>query len=194
LKELGLGTVGDLRSAGKARLVDLLGVHGEDLWDRAHARDDRPVQPDRQAKSISHEQTFSEDLRAADQVRTVLLGLCERVGFRLRRHGLLAGGVSVKIRFGDFQTVSRGRSLGDQPTDLTDELWREARALFDTWASAGFRPVRLIGVGATHLRDRGQQLELFPDPQRRKRAQVDGLVDAVTERFGKGAIRRGGPR
>jgi len=112
----------------------------------------------------------------------------EQVGQRLRRHGLLARGLSVKIRFGNFQTINRSTTLG-APTDATDELWQAARALFDKWA---FQPVRLIGVTAERLSGGGEQMGLFADPERERKRKLDSVADLINERFGKRSIRRGG--
>ena len=96
-----------------------------------------PVVSDRDAKSIGQEQTFGENLTDPAQVRDVILEQCEQVTRRLRRHGLLARTVTVKIRFGDFQTVTRRCTL-PEPTDVTTAVWEAARGQFDRWAAPDF--------------------------------------------------------
>ena len=122
-----------------------------------------------------------------EEVRRVLLDEVEQVGWRLRKHGLHARGVSLKIRFGNFETINRSRTL-DEPTDSTADLWQAARGLFDAWR---FQPVRLIGMAADRLA-RGGQLGLFADPNRERQRKVDAVADQINARFGKRSIRRGG--
>lgn len=194
LKRLGVRTIGDLARCDRAWLVDEFGSYGERLHDLAHGRDDRPVTPDRDAKSVSHERTFGEDLTDPEHVRAVLLAQVEDVGRRLRRHAMKAKTVTLKIRFGDFHTISRAVTL-DAPTDSTDALWRAAEGIFTGWiAREGFRPIRLIGIGAGNM-GAESQLPLFGAGEKEsRRAGVDAATDAIIERFGKGAIRRAAAR
>ncbi|MFW6033362.1 MAG: DNA polymerase IV, partial [Phycisphaeraceae bacterium] len=162
---LGLRRVSDLRRLGEARLKQHFGSAGEHYHRLAHGIDDRPVVTDHEAKSLGQECTFSEDVAEPAHVREVLLGQVEHVARRLRARDRRARGVSLKIRFGEFQTISRSRALPGA-TDLTDELWQAAAELFDAWAERAFVPVRLIGVAAERLTDAAGQMDLFPDPHR----------------------------
>lgn len=194
LARLGVRTIGDIAALDPARLVEEFGKYGERLHDLAHGRDDRPVTPDRDAKSVGHERTFGEDLTDPDHVRAALLAQVEDVGRRLRRHGLKARTVTLKIRFGDFRTISRATTL-DAATCSTDEVWRAAERVFAEWiAKEGFTPVRLIGVHASNIGEQ-TQMALFAAPaQETRRAGLDSATDAIIERFGKGAIRRAAAR
>jgi DNA polymerase-4 len=96
----------------------------------------------------------------------------------------------VKIRYGDFETITRSCTL-DAPSDATDDICRAARELFDRWASRSFRPVRLIGVAATRLAHGPVQLDLFPDVKHARRRRLDEVADRIVDRFGEGGIRRG---
>ncbi|MEX0887660.1 MAG: DNA polymerase IV [Phycisphaeraceae bacterium] len=191
MHRLGFRTVADLRAAGLARLNRTFGRAGEHYHRLAHGLDDRPVVPDSQAKSLGQEQTFPEDVGDPTAVRGVLLGQVEHVARRLRHHRRLARGVSVKIRFGQFETITRSATLA-APTDLTQELWQRVADLYDRWVQQAFVPVRLIGVAAERLTDAGQQLALFSDPDREKRQRLDVAMDRIAQRFGEGTIRRGG--
>ncbi len=190
LKRLGVRTIGELAAIETQRLTEVFGSYGERLHAMANGVDDRPVTPDRDAKSVGHERTFGEDLREPEQVRAAMLAQAEDVARRLRRHQLRAKTVTLKIRYGDFETITRSHTL-DTPTDSTDTLWRAAESLFDLWiAREGFKPVRLIGVSASNMGNESQ-LDLFANPEvERKRSQVDRATDAIVEKFGKGAIRR----
>src|SRR6185437_15176472 len=157
----------------------------------AHGVDDRPVVPDREAKSIGQEQTFGVDVAIPADVRLVLFEQVEQVARRLRKHGLCARTISLKIRYGDFETITRSTTL-ENSTDGTSELWSAAGGLFDKWCEAGFRPVRLIGMSAAQLTRGQSQMALFIDPKDDRAKKVDAVADKITAKFGDGAIRRGG--
>ncbi len=191
LHAIGVRTIGELAKLPEGVASSRLGSFGSHVWRLAHGEDDRPVTPDREAKSIGHERTFGADLEDPEEVRAVMLREAEDVARRLRRHGLHARSVTVKIRFGDFKTITRAATL-EQPTESTHELSAAAVELFDAWiGKEGFRPVRLIGVTASHLsKGSGEQPGLFDPPEARdKRAALDKAADAIAERFGKDAIR-----
>jgi DNA polymerase-4 len=109
----------------------------------------------------------------------------------LRKAGLRARSVWVKIRYGDFKTITRQCTL-DEPSDVTTTLYEAARGLFDAWAAEGFSPVRLIGMAGKNLAEGGGQLSLFPDPRVERQRAVDGVVDQINQKMGKSSIRRGG--
>lgn len=190
LRRVGVRRIADVRTYGEARLRERFGSHGERLWELAHGRDDRPVTPERQAKSIGREQTFGADLEDPQHVRRVLLWHTEQVARRLRKHGLRSRGVHIKIRYGDFETITRAATL-EAPTDRTDLLWDAASGLFDQWAARAFRPVRLIGMTANRFDDE-PQMSLFGDGDDEKRRSAERVVDEIVARFGKQAIRRAG--
>lgn len=189
LERLGIRRVGQLRALPEPYLVQLFGQAGSHLWRLARGIDSRAVIPDRAAKSISHETTFSQDIRDPDLLRDWLRDLTEQVAMRLRAAGLQGRRVTVKLRRGDFSTRTHAASLAEV-TDVTDQLWRQARGLFDDlWRQDG-RPVRLIGMGVGEFGERGPgQTDLFAS--RQEGEQLDALTDAISARFGKGAIRRG---
>lgn len=188
LHRLGVRTIRDLYALPKEVLRSRFDDFGEHLWNLARGLDDRPVHTDREAKSISHEHTFAQDLADADAVRAVLADEGEQVARRLRKHGRFARTVTVKIRFGDFETVTRSVTL-ESPTDRTDAIVAAARALFDEWARS-FRPVRLIGVGVSNLTDSAGQAGLFDTGDGERRRAVDQASDLIAARFGKRAVQR----
>ncbi len=197
LARLGVRTIGALRALPPGVVRDRLGTFGERVHRLAQGLDDRPVRPDREAKSIGHERTFGEDLSDPDEVRGVLCAQAEDVARRLRKHGRLARTVTIKVRYGNFETITRQRAIDaehERPTDGTDAIWAAARALFETWARQ-FRPVRLIGVSVSGLSEAGStetQMGLFAPPEatdERQRA-LDRAADAIAEKFGKNAVRR----
>jgi DNA polymerase-4 len=189
MRTYGIRTIGDLRGKSEAWLAEFFGAEAGRYYRLSRGRDDRAVVGDQDARSIGHEQNFEADVTDTEQVRRVMLDQVEQVGARLRRHGLQARGVSLKIRFGHFQTISRSTTL-DRPTDATAELWDAARGVFEQWP---FQPVRLIGVTAERLSRGAGQLDLFADAAREKQRKLDAAADRINQRFGKRAIRRAGP-
>src|SRR5205823_8655763 len=125
----------------------MFGTDGERLRRLCFGLDDREVTADSAAKSISQEQTFAVDVIHAEELRQILLGQVEHVAARLRRHGVLAASIRLKIRDGNFKTVTRSRVLNDV-TNGTGELWTAALEVFDGWAKSSLQPVRLLGFAA----------------------------------------------
>jgi nucleotidyltransferase/DNA polymerase involved in DNA repair len=188
LHRLGVRTIRDLHALPKEVLRSRFDDFGEHLWHLARGLDDRAVHTDREAKSISHEHTFAQDLEDADAVRAVLADEAEQVARRLRKHARFARTVTVKIRFGDFETVTRSATL-EAATDRTDTIAAAARSLFDHWAKS-FRPVRLIGVGVSNLSDSAGQSGLFDNDNADRKRAVDQAADAIAAKFGKRAVQR----
>jgi DNA polymerase IV len=137
---------------------------------------------------MSAEETFERDIADPEVVRTELLRLAERVGRRLRREGVTARTVTLKLRYANFQTVTRSRTLG-VPTDQATELHREVCALLDALRLQRAR-VRLVGVGATNLVASGgaRQLDLLTDE---RWGRLERAADVARGRFGDRAVTRG---
>jgi DNA polymerase-4 len=193
LNDMAIRTIGDIRRASESTLSRLLGSDAARVRRLALGIDDREVVPDSRAKRIGHEQTFREDVADPQHVRDVLLGQVEQVAARLRRHNLHTKGIHLKIRFGDFKTITRAKTL-DEPTDRTDELWIASREIFNAWAEKSFSPVRLIGMSAGSLADSREAVSLFTDPLDVRRRSLDRAVDSINRRFGSRTVRRGGSR
>ncbi len=191
LASLGIETVGDLAQMPLDRLTAALGqANGRHLYDLAHARDDRPVEPDRETKSISHEETFAYDMTERSDVDVELVRQSDAVARRLRKHDLAARTVQLKVRYSDFETVTR-RSTAAQPFTSASTILQLVRPLMDQIELS--RGIRLLGIGVANLlNDPGQQLELALDTVDGGAGEVDALtdqvVDEVRERFGSGAI------
>ncbi|MBI2116310.1 MAG: DNA polymerase IV [candidate division NC10 bacterium] len=178
LKRLGLQTIGQIARMPVETLEAMLEGAGRDLWELANGMDDREVVPGQEAKSIGGETTFERDTDDREEIRRTILELSDRVRRRLRRDHL-------------FRTLTRAAIL-DHPTDVGDDLFREAWKLLQRVSLAGKR-VRLLGVTATRLlaaaEPPGGQMSLFrptADPRRR----LARAVDAIQERFGSDAIAR----
>lgn len=188
---LGIETIGQLRQLSLETLRTHFGQAGEHFHQLAAGIDPRPVVPDREAKSISHETTFAQDIEEPEVLRAWLRELTEHVGQRLRRHRLRGRTVQVKVRFADFQTITRAQTL-TEPTNVTEVLWQAAVKLLSDRLPQRRLRVRLLGVGVSGLDNRQQvQMSLFDDPSQAKQSQLDAVADSIQARFGASALSRG---
>lgn len=200
LARFGISTVGELADLPLATLIAVVGeANGRHLHAVSNGRDDRPVEADRAVKSISHEETFARDLTDRDDLGRELVRMSDAVAARLRRAGVKGRTVSIKVRFGDFRTITRSITI-DHATDVGDRIRSQARRLLD--AVDVDDGVRLLGVGVSGLvEDAAEQLSLDDlvvadestaeqSPGRRERVweAADAAVDTIRERFGSRAI------
>jgi DNA polymerase-4 len=192
LAQIGVHTIGDLREVPEDLLEQRLGRSAAHLRLLARGIDDRPVVPDRDARSISHETTFAADIGDAQVLRSWLVELAEQVATRLRRNRLRGKTVFIKVRYADFRTVTRSQSL-DAPTSLTKALCASAARLLDNELARNPQPVRLLGMGVSGVTGEAlEQGELFEEEVREQQRRIDSIVDAIKSRFGNRALRRGG--
>ncbi len=189
LARYGVRTIGELAALPLETMVGALGPGlGRHLHDLAWARDPRAVVPDQAAKSIGHEETYGRDLAGTDELRREVVRLSDAVATRLRRSGVAARTVTLKVRFPDFRTITRSRSLADA-TDVGHDVADVAAALLEgVDTSAG---VRLLGVSCSHLGPPpARQLELLEagaaptDPHRLAADAIEG----IRRRFGDEAV------
>jgi DNA polymerase-4 len=191
LHALGIRTVGQLAALPERLLADPFGESGRHVWRLAHGLDDRAVVPDREAKSISTETTFAQDIGDRAILRVWLLDQVDHLAARLRQVGVQARTMELKVRSSEFRTRIRSLSLSEA-TDSTQSLWHAALTLFERSLTADMLPVRLLGVGATQLtRDQAVQGQLFEDGGRKRQTALDQAVDAIRRQLGSTAIQRG---
>lgn len=194
LHELGVETIGDLARQSERELRARYGAIGHDFWERSRGMDDSPVEVEREVKSVSQEETFARDLRDGDSLRRTLRSQAEAVAGRLRQEERLGSTVRLKLRWPDFTTVSRQCTL-PHPTDQDQEIYQAALGLLEkAWRNG--RPVRLVGVGVTHLTTAVRQLSLW-EANSEKGRRLNAAIDLIRERFGENVIERGsalGPR
>jgi DNA polymerase IV len=184
----GIRSFGDLRAADDETVWRAFGKHGKSMRDRACGVDDRPVEPNREEKSISAEETFSTDIRGVVPLAVRLLRLADRAASRLRAQGLAAGRVSVKIRRGDFTTYTRQRALGRHTQD-TAAVSAVAQGLLEQWlATQPDAAVRLLGVGVSDLQMLVQADLFGGSPAQMSR--LDTAIDGIRDRFGSGILTR----
>jgi DNA polymerase-4 len=189
--KIGVTTIGELRLLTVEQLRQTFGQSGEHFWRLARGIDDREVIPDRAAKSISHETTFPADIRDIDVLRAWLLELTEQVSRRLRNNNIRGRTVQLKVRYGNFDTITRSKSL-TEPTNVTDQLWAVVSELFASGLPARPLIVRLIGMGVSNLQPtQAVQRSLFDDAETDDRgAKLDAVADQIRNRFGNTSLRR----
>jgi DNA polymerase-4 len=184
---LGISTIGGISSISEDRLVKLFGERGPDLAEKARGVDPRPVSTSLRRRSISSERTFPEDLDDEAELRRNILSISEGLGRRLRKKGLAGTTVRVKIRWPDFETITRQIRL-PQPTDQDSEIFEAANELFSkAWRRR--RKVRLIGVGVSDLGKPVRQLQLF-DSSWQEDERLLEAIDQIRDKYGRQALRR----
>jgi len=186
LTRLGVRTIGQLARMPRQSVVARLGASGAHLLELAHGRDERPVEPWDDPKSVGAEETFGRDTDDLARLRATLLRQADGVASELRDRGLRGRTVTLKLRFADFRTLTR-RDTTEPPTADGGEIFRRAWTAFGRLPRP--QPIRLIGVSVSGLvREEGRQLGLFERAGRAE--QVGRLADELRARFGPDAARR----
>lgn len=181
LEELGITTVRQLAETPEELLRRRLGVAGAQLRRLAWGEDDRGVLTHREEKSIGAEETFAEDVSSTDTLHEEILRLSHRIAARLRAAGLSAQGVSLKLRYRDFETLTRSTTL-THPTQSALTIRSRAGVLLDRLGTRT-QPVRLIGVRAERLSSEGGALQLSFDRAETNWIEAENALDAVARRF-----------
>ncbi len=190
LQEQGIRKVGDLAERDERWLEQNFGALGLALSGKARGLDagawfNNDIGEDVAARSISHEHTFSHDTSDRQKLEAILARLTEMVCRRLREQKLHARTLQLKLRYTDFRTITRARTL-EQPTSVDAEVLSTIRELFRTnWNGDA---VRLLGVQASHLDDESEQLELPGAPAHKKWNQALSAADRLRDRFGEDAV------
>ncbi|HAW29224.1 MAG TPA: DNA polymerase IV [Planctomycetaceae bacterium] len=188
---LGIQTISQVRVLEPKILTELFGEQGLHLWNLSQGLDERAVIPERQAKSISRETTFSSDVNDLEILRIILMDLVEDVSRRLRKNKLRGKTIQLKIRYDDFSTFTRSITVS-QPTDLTREIEQSALLMLDQKLPERPLSIRLIGVGVTGFQSGSQhQKSLFDEEDQQKYSRLDQVKDQIASRFGSNSIIRG---
>jgi DNA polymerase-4 len=189
LKDSGINTIGELAGAPVATLKSRLGIYGELLQRHASGIDERGVMPPALAKSISRETTFAEDTRDIKHLRATLRYLSERLGSQLRGQGKEARCLTLKLRYADFTTITRRRTLS-QGTSADQTIFENGSALLKKALSQEKQPVRLIGIGVSGLAEAGRQLTLL-DSSALRLGELNKAIDRIRKKYGFSAIQTG---
>lgn len=185
MSRLGVESVGELAELPETVVLSEFGpALGHHLRALANASDPRDVEPDSSAKSISVEETYSEDIKTREVVEASLLAHAQRLSGRLRRAGLAAGTLTLKVRYDDFSTISRSKTPGGV-VDAPRDLFRIAIELLDQTEQR--QPVRLLGLAGSslELKDSPQQMTIDSDENW---ARIADAVSDLRDRFGERAV------
>jgi len=191
LHAVGIRKVGDLARLDEAFLEQRFGKWGLALAGKSRGLDaggwfDSEIGADEGPKSISHEHTFGEDTADLERIESTLARLSEMVGRRLREHKLKARTLQLKLRYTDFSTITRARSV-PRATDLDTEIFEEVRQLFRQNWNAG-ATVRLLGVHAAGWEEGGEQMDLLGEGRHEKWQQTLAAADRMRDKFGESAV------
>jgi len=187
LRGRGLHTIGDVARASRETLVRAVGEAGADrLHDLSWGIDPRRVHTRAEEKSVGHEMTFETDITDPSVIRTELLRMSNMVAVRLRKAGLVGRTVVLKLRFGDFTTITRSKTIGE-PTDLGRRIYEEVREVYEALGKQD-APIRLVGVRAEQLQETATtQFGLWDESEGWREAE--DVMDAASAKFGRGAVK-----
>lgn len=186
LQSMGINTIEQLAKMPIDQLEYSFGKWGKRMWEKAHGIDHTPIEQYSEQKSISHENTFHDDYNDVSFLHKELVRLCEETAFDLREEKKLTGCVTVKIRYADFETVSRQEVI--DYTALDDVLMAKVKSLFTKLYKKN-QKVRLLGVRFSHLIPFTVQMNLFDQSQ--EKFQLYKTVDKIKNRFGHDMIKKG---
>ena len=187
LERLGLRTIEDIAKLPRATLIRALGeANGASLYELAWGRDYRDVTPEEPDRSISAAETFPQDLDNPEEILTEFLRLTERATARLRDRGLFAKTISIKVRFADFSTINRSKTL-PLPIDSTHDVYEVVKGLYQALRIERAR-LRLVGVSLENLSE-GAPHQMMLGEREVGWRQAEGAIDQARARFGKGSVR-----
>jgi len=189
LKAMGIKTIGQLAALPPEAIKNRLGAAGVIIHRYANGIDDRQVELTGEAKSISRETTFAEDTLDRTFLQAILRYLCERVGAELRQESKHARTITLKLRYADFETITR-RISSKETTDADEAIFAGAVTLLDQALARKRKLVRLIGVGVSNLVGYGKQLHLL-DSRPQRLAHLDRAIDRIRNKYGFTSIQTG---
>ena len=189
LKGIGITTIGELAAMPPDALKSWFGTSGEVLYRHARGIDNREVASPGAAKSVSRETTLPQDTKDRSLLRATLDYLSQQVGSDLRRQGKHARCITLKLRYADFTTISRRRSL-KQGGDTDQVIFSTGLELMNKALSWEKQPVRLIGIGVSNLTQAGKQLDML-DTSAQRLENLNRAVDRIRKKYGFSAIKTG---
>ncbi|NQU74496.1 MAG: DNA polymerase IV [Candidatus Omnitrophica bacterium] len=188
LHNMGIRTIGDLAKKDVREIIAVFGKNGDHFWQLANGIDDREIEVETEAKSISNEFTFDEDTLDKKRIESVLMLLCEKVSWRLRQEGFKGRTVTLKIRLEGFHTYTRAATIS-KPTNFTDVIYQESKNLYDNFERKN-KKVRLLGVKASNFFPSDFKDSLFREQEDEKREGIHKAVDGIRRKFGENSIYR----
>jgi len=192
LESMGIKALGDVKKFPDKILLDRLGKFGHRLIELASGQDHSTVTPWSPHKSVSSEQTLGEDTRDKKLLHKYLLKQAEEVARQLRKAGVKAKTISIKLKHADFKQFTRSKTIST-PTRSSETIYQHAASLLDNYELT--QKIRLIGLGTSGFKSAGQpvQLDLFDRVKKSDQTweKVDRTLESITNKFGRDAIKRG---
>ncbi|MEN6385527.1 MAG: DNA polymerase IV [Phycisphaerales bacterium] len=190
LNKIGINTIQQLRKTSLKTLQTVMGNQAEDLLLLAQGIDDREVEPFRDAKRMSAEETFARDISDKEFLLSVLFNQVEEVAARLREDKVEGKTITLKLRYKNFRTVTRSHTF-EIPTNISKVLWQEAKKVFEQWYETQGGELRLLGFGVGGLsHEGGGQKLLFTEPVDNKQKKIDEVFDKIKKKYGKDGVKR----
>lgn len=195
LAELSIPTIGDIAACDRNMLIKIFGKYGGELHSLANGIDYSPVDSSarQDSKSISRSTTLPRDITEVEHAKTIIMELAEEVGAEARKYGYKGRTVSIIIKYGDFQSITRQKSI--EPTYLTREIYQTgAELIINNWNKK--RPVRLLGIGLSNFcHENVEQLSLLDISGNKedniKEERLEQAMDLIREKYGLDKIKRG---
>jgi len=188
LNKMGIKTIGDIAKKSQKDLTAIFGKNGIHFWELAQGIDEREVENESEAKSVSNEFTFDEDTSDRKKIESTLMLLCEKVSNRLRQDGLKGKTITLKIRLTGFETYTRAVTM-TEPTNFVDIIYQEIKQLLDKFNAHG-KKIRLVGVKVGNFGAGTSQETLFKETTDKKKESLHQAIDKIKQKFGEDALHR----
>jgi len=189
LRARGINTIGDIAKKNIEELAGMLGKNGEHFWYLANGIDERDVETESEAKSVSNEFTFERDTLDKGKIEGALMSLCEQVSGRLRKDMLRGRTITLKIRLEGFKTYTRARTI-EKAINFSDVLYKHIKDLYNRFDTKG-KKLRLVGVKVSSLSSIQSKDSLFEDAFELKTENIHKAIDKIQKKFGNNSIHRG---
>jgi len=186
LRDKNINTVGDIAEKSLEELIDLFGKNGEHFWYLARGIDEREVEAEEGAKSVSNEFTFDEDTLDKESIESTLMFLSEKVSNRLREDDIKGRTITLKIRLEGFKTYTRAVTI-HEATNFTDILYKNIKELYNDFNRKS-KKVRLLGVKVSNLSLASTMDSLFSGAGDVKREDIHKALDKIKKKFGTRSI------
>lgn len=185
LQEMGIDTIGKLMDFPVDIIQRVMGKNGYSLWKKANGIDPSPVIPYSEAKSMSSERTLQQDTADVVYLKSLLINMTEQLAYEMRKDNKMTGCISVKIRYSDFDTHTKQKSISY--TSLDNILWNTVSELFDKLYDRRLL-IRLVGINFSHLVHANYQMQLFDENARYAHLMI--AMDKIRNKYGVKAVAR----
>ncbi|MBU1084447.1 MAG: DNA polymerase IV [Candidatus Omnitrophota bacterium] len=191
LHNMGIYKIGDISRRSPNELTEALGEIGTHIWELANGIDEREIESQHEAKSVSNEYTFEKDVSDMNTIKDALMRISEKVSYRLRADHIQGKTITLRIRFSNFSTYTRSRTIGS-PTNFAEDLYKTSLDQLGEFDIGPSKCVRLLGVRVSNLSDMYPENDLFTadDFCDKKKKDLHMAIDKIIDKFGEGSVRK----